>query len=508
MTTSDVRAPAPPLRGDHDQRLFIGGAWTSTTTGATDEVLNPATGEVIDVVGRGGAADAVAAVTAARAAFDHGPWTGLEVAERVEVLRRFADAIEARAATFADLAVREAGATRALAERLHVGLALVHARRTWDIATGTWSQPVALGPFLTPSAAGTVVGHQIVLREPIGVVAAITPFNVPTFVNLAKVSAALVAGNAVVLKPSPYTPLSALALAECALEAGLPPGVLNIITGGPDVGEVLTNAAEVDMVSFTGSTSVGARVMAQAAPTIKRVHLELGGKSALIVRVDADVAGAARFGLGQITTQAGQACAVCTRHLVHADLVDDYIAAISEAAAKVRLGDPADPQTEMGPLIRAVQRDAVAAMVDTAVAQGASVAAGGRIPDGSLELDRGFFYPPTVLTGVDSTWPIAQDEVFGPVAVVIPFTDDDDAVRIANDSRYGLSGAVWSADAGAAYGVARRVRTGQLGINGGAGTTPPDGPFGGYKQSGLGRERGTWGLDEYTEVKTVSFHAD
>jgi aldehyde dehydrogenase (NAD+) len=319
-----------------------------------------------------------------------------------------------------------------------------------------------------------------------------------------KLGPALAAGNTVVVKPAPYTPLSALVLAEAVEAAELPPGVVNVITGGPDVGHQLTTDRRVDLVSFTGSDTVGAAIMAQAAPSLKRVLLELGGKSPLIVRHDADLELAAQLGVQSFTFHAGQGCALTTRHLVHRDLVDAYQERVVAMVSRMRVGDPADPDTQMGPLIRPVAVERTERYVAEAVTAGAEVLTGGRRPPAA---DAGFFYEPTLLGAVDNTWPVAREEVFGPVAVVIPFADDDEAIALANDSDYGLDGHVVSADAGAAFELATRLRTGGVSINGGAGWTNPAVPFGGYKRSGIGRENGEAGLDEYTQLKTIKYHA-
>jgi len=296
----------------------------------------------------------------------------------------------------------------------------------------------------------------------------------------------------------------ALALAEAAEAAELPPGVLNVVTGGPDVGRLLTTDPAVDMVTFTGSDLVGAAIMGQASPTLKRVLLELGGKSAMIVRADADLELAAATGAGHLTFQAGQGCALCTRHLVHASVADRYMELLAARLAAVRVGDPADPSVGMGPLIRPESVERVDGYVSAARQKGADVVTGGRRPPGP---SGGWFYEPTVLAGVDNAWPVAQEEIFGPVGVVIPFEDDDQAVRMANDSPFGLSGAVFSRDAGAAYELACRLRTGEVNLNGGAGVMSAEAPFGGFKRSGLGRELGEQGLLEYCQTQTIKFHA-
>ena len=364
---------------------------------------------------------------------------------------------------------------------------------------------VALPPRVTTrSGGGSWLGSWVVRREPVGVVAAITAYNFPFLLNVMKLGPVLAAGNTVVLKPSPFTPLTAMVIAEAAAEAELPRGVVNIVTGDATVGHQLSTAPEVDLVTFTGSDAVGAAIAAQAAPTLKRVVLELGGKSAMIVRADADLDQAAQLGVQSITFNAGQGCALTTRHLVHSSVLDEYHERIADLLGRLRIGDPADGRTQMGPLIRPVAVERTERYVSGALRDGASLIAGGGRP---AQPTKGYFFEPTVLGDVDNEWPVAQDEIFGPVAVTIGFDDDDEAVHIANRSRYGLDSAIVTRDAGAAFTLACRLRTGGVAINGGAGWTNPGVPFGGYKRSGIGRENGDAGLDEYTELKTIKFHA-
>jgi aldehyde dehydrogenase (NAD+) len=339
------------------------------------------------------------------------------------------------------------------------------------------------------------------------VVAAITPYNFPLLENVMKLGPALAAGNAVVLKPSPFTPYSALLLAEAAEYAELPAGALNVVTGGADTGAALTGDERVDLVSFTGSDAVGARILAAAAPRLTKVLLELGGKSALVMCVDADLELAARIGAQNVTTHAGQGCVLATRHLVHTSVLPEYRARLRAVLDGVVLGAPRDPATTMGPLIRAAAVDRVAGHVEAAVRAGAGVLAGGARPEPGSVPPGGFYYPPTVLTEVDNAWPVAREEIFGPVAAVIGFDTEDEAVALANDTAYGLAGHVVSRDAGRAFELAGRLRTGTVDINGGPGYTNPDVPFGGRGRSGLGRENGVEGLDEYTQLKTIKYHA-
>jgi aldehyde dehydrogenase (NAD+) len=475
-------------------QLFYDGRWQQPAGAGVLSVVNPATEEVLGTVAAGDTSDAGAAIAAARAAFDDGPWPRLSGGERARAIRRFRDALATRVDAISALVIAEVGTTMAATRSHQVGLPIEHLEYWAEMAARPDLKPVA------PRAAG----NWVIRREPVGVVAAITAYNFPFLLNVMKVGPALAAGNTVVLKPSPYTPYAALVLAEAAAEANLPAGVLNVVPGEVDVGTTLTTDRRVDLVSFTGSDTVGAAIMAQAAPTVKRVVLELGGKSPLIVRHDADLALAAQIGLQNFTFHAGQGCALCTRHLVHRSIHDEYVARVGDLGSRLVIGDPADPATQMGPLIRAVAVDRTDGYVREAVAQGAQVALGGRRPP---DRDVGYFYEPTLLTDVKNSWRVAQEEIFGPVAVVVPFDDDDEAVGLANDSVYGLDGHVVSEDASAAFELACRLRTGGVSINGGAGYTNPAVPFGGYKRSGIGRENGEAGLDEYVELKTIKYHA-
>ena len=491
------RVTAPELP---PARLFIDGQWRDGI--GLDEIPNPATGAPVGKAPVGSEADAADAVAAARRAFDEGPWPRLGPKARAALLAAFADALQREAANLIALVVAEAGSTVGAALSHQVTLPLQHLE--WWVDQAGRDRTTALAPKVSTRSDGTSwLGSYVVRHPPVGVVAAITPFNCPFLLNVWKVGPALAAGNTVVLKPSPFTPFSALVLASAAEAADLPPGVLNVVTGGPEVGRLLTTEPAVDMVTFTGSDVVGAAIMGQASPTLKRVLLELGGKSALIVRADADLDLAAATGAHHITFQAGQGCALCTRHLVHRSVVDEYTAKLTARLDSVRIGDPADPTVGMGPLIRPQALARVEGYVDAARDRGAAVVTGGGRPSPL----GGWFYEPTVLTGVDNNWPVAREEIFGPVGVVIPVADDDEAVRVANDSPYGLSGAVFSADVGAAYELAARLRTGEVNLNGGAGVMSAEAPFGGFKRSGLGRELGEAGLLEYCQTQTIKFHA-
>jgi aldehyde dehydrogenase (NAD+) len=476
-------------------QLFIDGQWVASDGGEALDVVNPATEEVIGTVPQGTSSDVVRAICSARRAFDEGPWPQTSPRERSKVLSRMADVMERRRDELIELNVREAGSVRALAETLQVGIPIAHFRDT--------AERVLLGyPFeqgmLPTTAQG--VGQGVVLREPAGVAGLITAYNFPLFLNLFKAAASLAAGCTAVLKPAPATPLEAFVLAEIAEEAGLPPGVLNVVTGDIEAGQQLTTHPMVDVISFTGSDAVGRMVAAQASSTLKKVVLELGGKSANIICDDADLSKVLPSVLQNMLIHAGQGCALLTRTLVHRSLHDELIGMAKDALSQVNVGDPADPTVMMGPLISEAQRQKVEGLIATGLAEGAQIAFGGGRPHA---LNRGFFVEPTLLTGVDNAMAVAQKEFFGPVGVVIPFDDDDEAVRLANASKYGLAGGVWANNPARAYGIAKRLRAGHISVNGGDGGISPHGPFGGYKQSGLGREWGAFGLEEFLESKTV-----
>lgn len=478
-----------------ENRLYIDGVWTGGSGEDEVVVVNPATEEEIARVPQATVADVETAILAARRAFDEGPWGQSTPAERAVVLRRFGDLLAARKADIVDITVAEAGSTRTLARTMQVQVPLDHFADMVDRVLPAY-------PFVRPMPPtfGAGIGQGVVRREPAGVVAAITPFNYPFYVNMSKIAPVLAAGCTMVLKPSPFTPLAALLIAEIADQAGLPAGVLNVVTGDIEAGEVLTSHPAVDVVTFTGSGPVGTAIMRQAAPTTKRVVLELGGKSANIILADADLDRAVPHAALGFTRHSGQGCACLTRVLVHESRHDEAVERLAAALAALRVGDPNDPATNMGPLIRESQRARVERYVAIGRQEGARLVHGGGRPAG---LDRGFYVEPTLFADVKNSMTIAQEEVFGPVGVVIPFADDAEAVTIANDSVFGLSGAVWSADPARAYAVASKVRTGTVYVNGGGGGTNPHGPFGGYKQSGIGREYGEAGLEEYLETKTV-----
>ncbi len=467
----------------HGNAMFVGGQWVPPAGADLLELVNPTTEAVLATAPQGTAADVDAAVAAARVAADG--WASTPAADRAELLGRMAETLAGRAEEAARLIATEVGSPLRFAARVQVGVPVTVLR--------------SFAALLPGYAFEERIGNSLVVREPIGVVGAITPWNYPLHQVVVKVAAALAAGCTVVLKPSEIAPLAGYLFAEVAAEAGLPPGVLNLVTGtGTPVGEALAIHPEVDMVSFTGSTRAGRRVSELAAGTIKRVALELGGKSACVVLPDADLGTAVKVGMANCFMNGGQTCTAWTRLLVPAARHDEAVALAVAGAARYQVGDPLADGTRIGPMVSAGQRDRVRGYIERGVSEGATLACGGaEPPDG---LDRGYFVRPTVFAGVRPEMTIAQEEIFGPVLSVLPYADEDDAVAIANGTRYGLAGAVWSADQEHAMAVARRLRTGQVDINGGR--FNPLAPFGGYKQSGNGRELGRYGLEEFLEVKS------
>ncbi|BBH64712.1 aldehyde dehydrogenase [Actinoplanes sp. OR16] len=460
-------------------QLYIGGQWVPPDSGDRIEVENPFTEEMFGHVPAGTAEDVNLAVSAARQAFDG--WAATPAAERGAALGRLHQALNSRAETIAETVGRELGTPLKVAKAVQAGLPLA-------VLSG-YAELAAREP--SPET----IGNSLVVHEPAGVVGAITPWNYPLHQVVAKVGAALAAGCTVVLKPSELTPLVACLLADAVHEAGLPPGVFNLVTGvGPVVGAAIAGHPDVDLVSFTGSTATGRAISHAAADRIARVSLELGGKSANVILEDADVVKAVKVGVGNAFLNSGQTCTAWTRMLVHRSHYDEAVELAAKTAAGYTVGDPFDPATRLGPLVSAAQRDRVRGFIERSTAR---LVAGGL--DAPLPAN-GHFVAPTVFADVDPASELAQEEVFGPVLSIIPFGDDDEAVAIANDSKYGLAGGVWGSDE-RALAVARRIRTGAVDVNGGS--FNPFAPFGGYKQSGIGRELGTYGLAEFQQVKAI-----
>ena len=464
--------------------FFIGGAWVPATGRAPIPVVNPATEEPMGSVPAGTEADIDAAVAAAKEAF--GFWSVTPAAQRGQMLSAAADALEARLDEVASVISTEMGTPLSFSKAVQVGNPVRVLRSYAELASSY--------------AFEEQIANSLVVKEPIGVVGAITPWNYPLHQVVAKVAAALAAGCTVVLKPSEVAPMSAFALAEVFASVGLPAGVFNVVTGlGPVVGAHLTSHPDVAMVSFTGSTAAGKKVMAAGAETVKRVALELGGKSAFVVLDDADLAKAVKIGLANCFINAGQTCTAWTRMLVPAAQYDEALTLLAEGTAKYPVGAPTDEGTRVGPLANANQYKKVLGYIEQAIAEGATVVAGGtERPDG---LDKGYYVRPTVLAGVQPGSTVEQEEVFGPVLSVLPYDTEDEAVAIANGTPYGLSGGVFSGDQERGVAMARRLRTGMVDVNGGRFNHLA--PFGGYKQSGNGRELGEYGLEEFLEIKSL-----
>ncbi|BBX27815.1 aldehyde dehydrogenase family protein [Mycolicibacterium alvei] len=467
---------------EHD-RLFIDGSWTTPSgsgRGDVVEVVDPATEAVIGHVPNGDAADVDAAVAAARRAFD----PLITVTERRDRVQRVIAAMEKRLPDIADLITAEMGAPVRIAQTVQTQVPLAVAKGFADV----------LETFEFEER----IGNSLVLREPYGVVGAITPWNYPLYQVVAKVLPAIAAGCPVVLKPSNEAPLSVFAFVEACEEAGLPPGTINLVSGpGRVIGERLASHPDVDFVSFTGSTGVGARVGELTGQSIKKVALELGGKSANVILDGADLSTAVKVGVGNAFLNGGQTCMAWTRMLVPQSRYDEALDLIESAVARYTVGDPREPATRIGPSASRSQFDTVRGFIERAQRDGARLLTGGAEPI----RDVGYFVAPTVFADVDPDSELGQEEVFGPVLAVIPFTDSDDALRIANGTPYGLSGAVWAATDEDAIAFARQVQTGQLDINGGA--YNPTAPFGGYKKSGIGRELGRFGFEEYLQTKSL-----
>src|SRR6266480_3026754 len=486
MATTTTQEPlaghdAEPIVRD---KLYIGGEWVVPAGSATLDVIDSTTEQVMGRVPEGTAADLDRAVEAARAAFE--VWSVVPLDERVAACAAIGQQLAARSAEIAALIAREVGMPIELATMIQAGLPTMDFASIPDVAERTeWEERV---------------GNSLVVREPVGVVGCITPWNYPLHQICAKVAPALAAGCTVVVKPSEVTPLNAFVLAEIVDSVGLPAGVFNLVTGtGPEVGEAMAAHPGIDMVSFTGSTRAGKRVSEVASGTVKRVALELGGKSPNVILDDADIQAAVVDGIGKCYLSSGQTCSALTRMLVPRE----KLAAAEQIAAavveQIKVGDPLEPDTRLGPLVSEAQRERVRGYIKKGQEEGAKLVAGGDDPPEGLE--RGYFVKPTVFSDVSPDMTIAQEEIFGPVLTLIPYDDEDDAVRIANDSIYGLAGGVWSGDPEHAKRIARRIRTGQIEINGA--TFNPLAPFGGFKQSGHGRELGKFGLDEFLEVKSL-----
>ncbi|MFH8256320.1 aldehyde dehydrogenase [Streptomyces roseolus] len=473
-------------------KLFIGGELTDPLGDASIEVVSPHTEEVIGRVPHASRADVDRAVAVARRAFDEGPWPRTSLAERIEVVSRIKDAIAVRHEEIA----RSVSAQNGSPYSWSVLAQALGAMMVWDSAI------TVARDFVFEERRAGVLGPLLVRREPVGVVAAVVPWNVPQFTAAAKLGPALLAGCTAVLKPSPETPLDAYLLGEIAAEAGLPEGVLSILPADREVSEYLVGHPGVDKVSFTGSVAAGKRVMEVASRNLTRVTLELGGKSAAVILPDADVATAVAGIVPAAWMNNGQACVAQTRILAPRSRYEEYAEAFSAAASALVVGDPLDPATQLGPLVARRQQRRSLDYIGIGQAEGAKLLAGGGRPEG---LDRGWYVEPTLFGDVDNAMRIAREEIFGPVICLLPYGDEAEALRIANDSDFGLSGSVWTGDVEHGLDFGRRVRTGTFNVN----TFSLDmlGPFGGYKNSGVGREFGPEGFGEYLEHKTIHLPA-
>ena len=485
---TETQAPAQPT---HDvepivrDQLYIGGEWVDPVGGGgVLEVVDSTTEQVMGRVVEATPGDVDRAVAAARSAFE--VWSQTSIAEREEASRAIAAGLAARGEEIAALISREVGMPLSLSMTIQAGLPAMSFATMPDVMEETvWEEQV---------------GNSLVVREPVGVVGAITPWNYPLHQLCAKVAPALAAGCTIVAKPSEVTPLNAFILAEVIEQVGLPGGVFNLVPGhGPTVGEAMSRHPGIDMISFTGSTVAGRKVSQAASETVKRVALELGGKSPAIVLDDADLQKSVMDIIGRCYLNSGQTCSALTRMLVPRERMPEAEAIAAAVVEQVKVGDPFDQETTIGPLVSDAQRDRVRGYIRKGQEEGAKLVAGG--DEAPAETETGYFVRPTVFSEVDPAMTIAQEEIFGPVLSIMPYDDEDDAIRIANDTIYGLAGGVWSGDAERAQRVARRIRTGQVEINGA--TFNPLAPFGGYKQSGHGRELGRFGLEEFLETKAI-----
>jgi betaine-aldehyde dehydrogenase len=477
---------------DYD-RLFIGGDWVAPEGTGTIDVISPVSEEVVGRVPDGTEADIDKAVAAARRAFDHGPWPRMTPAERGEILRTVAAQITAEMGDMAEIITREMGSPITFSGMGQVLAPTMIFNYYADLTTGYAFDEVRAG-MLNPQV--------LVTKEPVGVVGAIAPWNVPLFIAAAKLAPSLAAGCTVVYKPAPETPFDAFRLAEIFTEAGLPKGVLSVIPAGREVSEHLVTHEGVDKISFTGSGVGGKRIGGLCGERLKRCTLELGGKSAAIILDDADLAATMPQLLPNAIMNNGQACIAQTRILAPRARYGEVVDALVSSVAAMKVGDPMDPATEVGPVVAERQRTRIEGYLESGREEGATVSLGGGRP----HIAKGWYVEPTVFSDVDNKMRIAQEEIFGPVLVVIPYDGDDNAVEIANDSNYGLCGSVWTGDNDRGLGVARRVRTGTYMLNA---PVPIDfsTPFGGFKESGVGREFGPEGLGSFLEMKSIALPA-
>ena len=476
----------------HERKLLIDGKWVSSSSGARIASYDPSTGREIASVVDATTTDVNRAVVAARRAFDDGRWTGLAPAKREQLLLRLAELIETHAGELAELEALDNGKTKAMAGYMDIPASVAQIRYFAGWITKVVGQHGDLSMF--PAGAF----HAYVRREPIGVAAQIVPWNFPLLMAAMKIAPALAAGCTLILKPAEQTSLSALRLGDLVLEAGIPDGVVNILTGfGETVGEALVRHPGVDKVAFTGSTSVGKAIARTAADTLKRVTLELGGKSPVIMMPDVDVAEASGGAANAIFFNSGQVCVAGSRLYAHADIFDQLVEGLAKAASSLKLGPSLASETQMGPLVSAEQRERVMSYIDSARKEGASVLTGGHAPG-----DSGYFVEPTVIANVKPGMKVMREEIFGPVVCATRFTDVDEVAALANDTEFGLAASVWTRDVSAMHKLAQRLKAGTVWGNCHS-MIDPALPFGGYKQSGFGREQGLEGMLNYTETKSV-----
>jgi aldehyde dehydrogenase (NAD+) len=477
-------------------QLVIDGELSASASGETFESIDPSTGESFASVAKAGAEDVKRAATAARKAFDEGPWPRMRGKDRAKSLLAVADGIKKHAPDLAELESRDSGGTIRKAENADIGMAISTFRFYAELASREEDEE------LLPRSP---MSYNYLRREPIGVCAAIAPWNAPLQMASWKIAPAIAAGNTVILKPASFTPLTSIEVGKICLEAGIPEGVVNVLPGpGAAAGEELVASPLVDKVAFTGSTEVGMRIMQIASGTVKKVTLELGGKSPSIILDDVDLDYAVDGALWGIFFHQGQICSAGTRLFLQRGIYDEFFTALVKRAEHLKVGPALDPSSDQGPLVAKTQLETVERYVEIGKEEGAEVAAGGEratVPGHQ----GGFYYRPTILAGVNNSMRVAQEEIFGPVLAVIPFEDDDEAVRLANESIYGLAGAVWSRNVPRAVQIAERLRAGTVWIND-YHMINPRYPFGGYKESGIGREHGTLGYNEYREAKHI--HVD
>jgi aldehyde dehydrogenase (NAD+) len=484
------------------RRMFVDGQWVEAGNGATYGIPNPATEETIGTAPDAGVEDMRRAIGAARRAFDEGPWPRTTPAERARVLLKIADGIERRKEEVRQLLIAEAGATW-LTHEIQVEQPINMLRHYAELVQG-----FEFEESLPARPSDTMIGSQLncsmVHRQPVGVCGLIPTWNFPLFVTAQKLGPALATGCTMVFKPSPWGPLINLLFAEIIAEADLPPGVVNFVTGqSAAIAEALVSDPRIDKVSFTGSVQTGRKILEAGAKTLKRVHLELGGKSVAIFLDTDNLDMIAPQAAGPTFFHAGQGCAMSTRVLIPREAHDTFVQKMCDfVSGMVKIGDPADPGTFLGPVIRAERREKIEEYIDSGKREGAVLAHGGGRPK---DLPRGYFLEPTIFCAVPNRIRIAQEEIFGPVVSVIPFKDPDEAIAIANDSTYGLGGAIHCRDTAKALALAKRIRTGVVWINNGLNFL--DAPFGGFKESGIGREGGRFGMEEYTELQQITWKA-